>query len=44
VRHTTNKFSRDRFEVYTAVTMKSGIFWDIKPCGSSQLASVASYS
>jgi hypothetical protein len=22
-----------RFEVFTAVTMKNGVFWDIKPCG-----------
>jgi hypothetical protein len=43
-----------RFELFTAVTMKNGIFWDVKPCGScknqrfgplsSQRASVASYS
>jgi hypothetical protein len=23
-----------RFEVFTAVIMKNGIFWDVKPCGS----------
>jgi hypothetical protein len=23
-----------RFEVFTAVTMKSGVFWDVTPCGS----------
>jgi hypothetical protein len=23
-----------RFEVFTAVTMKNGVFWDITPCGS----------
>jgi hypothetical protein len=23
-----------RFEVFTAVTMKNGIFWDVMPCGS----------
>jgi hypothetical protein len=23
-----------RFEVFTAVTMKSGVFWDVMPCGS----------
>jgi hypothetical protein len=23
-----------RFEVYTAVTMKNGVFWDVTPCGS----------
>jgi hypothetical protein len=24
---------RVRFEVFTAVTMKNGIFWDVTPCG-----------
>jgi hypothetical protein len=23
-----------RFEVFTAVTIKNGIFWDVTPCGS----------
>jgi hypothetical protein len=23
-----------RFEAFTAVTMKSGVFWDVMPCGS----------
>jgi hypothetical protein len=23
-----------RFEVFTAVTMKNSIFWDVTPCGS----------
>jgi hypothetical protein len=23
-----------RFEVFTAVTMKSGVIWDVTPCGS----------
>jgi hypothetical protein len=23
-----------RFEVFTAVTMKIGVFWDVMPCGS----------
>jgi hypothetical protein len=23
-----------RFEVYKAVTMKKGVFWDVTPCGS----------
>jgi hypothetical protein len=23
-----------RFEVFTAVTMKNGVFWDVKPYGS----------
>jgi hypothetical protein len=26
--------SSGRFEVFTAVTMKNGVFWDITPCGS----------
>jgi hypothetical protein len=25
---------RVRFEVFTAVTMKNGVFWDVTPCGS----------
>jgi hypothetical protein len=34
-----------RLELFTVVTMKNAIFWDVMPCGSisSQLASVASY-
>jgi hypothetical protein len=23
-----------RFEVFTAVTMKNSVFWDVTPCGS----------
>jgi hypothetical protein len=23
-----------RFEVFAAVTMKNGVFWDVTPCGS----------
>jgi hypothetical protein len=23
-----------RFEVFMAVTMKNGVFWDVTPCGS----------
>jgi hypothetical protein len=23
-----------RFEVFTAVTMKNAVFWDVTPCGS----------
>jgi hypothetical protein len=23
-----------RFEVFTAVNMKNGVFWDVTPCGS----------
>jgi hypothetical protein len=23
-----------RFEVFTAVTMKNGVLWDVTPCGS----------
>jgi hypothetical protein len=31
----TLKSSYDiRFEVFTAVTMKNGVFWDVTPCGS----------
>jgi aspartyl-tRNA synthetase len=26
--------SNERFEVFTAVTMKNGVFWDVTPCGS----------
>jgi hypothetical protein len=36
-----------RFDVFTAVTMKNGVFWDVTLCGScisSQRASVASCS
>jgi hypothetical protein len=29
-----NKFVR--FEVFTAVTMKNGVFWDVTPCGSCE--------
>jgi hypothetical protein len=30
-----NELDRNvRFEVFTAVTMKNGVFWDITPCGS----------
>jgi hypothetical protein len=25
---------RVRFEVFTAVTMKTGVFWDVTPCDS----------
>jgi hypothetical protein len=27
-------YYRVRFEVFTAVTMKNGVFWDVTPCGS----------
>jgi hypothetical protein len=27
-------FNLVRFEVFTAVTMKNGVFWDVTPCGS----------
>jgi hypothetical protein len=26
--------TRVRFEFFTAVTMKNGVFWDVTPCGS----------
>jgi hypothetical protein len=29
-----SKFSLVRFEVFTAVTMKNDVFWDVTPCGS----------
>jgi hypothetical protein len=29
-----NQFIPHRFEVFTAVTMKNGVFWDVTPCGS----------
>jgi hypothetical protein len=25
-----------KFEVFTAVTMKNGVFWNVTPCGSSK--------
>jgi hypothetical protein len=28
------KSVHERFEVFTAVTMKDGVFWDVTPCGS----------
>jgi hypothetical protein len=33
-RWTRNKVSRAKFEVFTAVTMKNSILWDVTPCGS----------
>jgi hypothetical protein len=31
----TRRFITDvRFEVFTAVTMKNGVFWVVTPCGS----------
>jgi hypothetical protein len=32
-----------RFEVFIAMTMKNGVFWDVTPC-DVWCASVASYS
>jgi hypothetical protein len=29
-----NRVSLERFEVFTAVTMKNGVFRDVTPCGS----------
>jgi hypothetical protein len=29
-----NCMQRVRFEVFTAVTMKNAVFWDVTPCGS----------
>jgi hypothetical protein len=28
------KISHVRFEVFTTVTMKNAVFWDVTPCGS----------
>jgi hypothetical protein len=28
------KLRVERFEIFTAVTMKNGVFWDVTPCGS----------
>jgi hypothetical protein len=28
------RFSLVRFESFTALTMKNGVFWDVMPCGS----------
>jgi hypothetical protein len=30
----TVRFIVVRSEVFTAVTMKNGVFWDVMPCGS----------
>jgi hypothetical protein len=30
-----NSFIVVRFEVFTAVTMKKGVFWVVTPCGSA---------
>jgi hypothetical protein len=36
-RHITSPLqSPARFEVFTAVTMKYAVFWDVTPCGSSE--------
>jgi recombination DNA repair RAD52 pathway protein len=32
--HEVDKLYCVRFEVFTAVTMKNGVFWDVTPCGS----------
>jgi hypothetical protein len=29
-----SKVQKGRFEVFTAVTMMNGVFWDVTPCGS----------
>jgi hypothetical protein len=31
---TTEFYAIVRFEVFTAVTMKNGVVWDVAPCGS----------
>jgi hypothetical protein len=30
----TVRLRTKRFEVFMAVTMKNGVFWDVMPCGS----------
>jgi hypothetical protein len=35
-----NKYWYVRFEVFTAVTMKKAVFWDVAPCRSSSETSV----
>jgi hypothetical protein len=32
-----NMYSCVRFEVFTAVTMKNGVLWDVTPCGSCKI-------
>jgi hypothetical protein len=34
VRNCKQKGNCVRFEVFTAVTMKNGVFWVVTPCGS----------
>jgi hypothetical protein len=34
VRRQANEENHVRFEVFTAVTMKNGVFWVVTPCGS----------
>jgi hypothetical protein len=31
-----------RFEVFTVVTMKNGVFWDVTPCGSCKNCGISS--
>jgi hypothetical protein len=33
-RRVPNKINIERFEVFTAVTMNNGVFWDVTQCGS----------
>jgi RNA recognition motif-containing protein len=35
LRQNSNRTHFVRFEVFTAVTMKNGVFWDVTPCYSS---------
>jgi hypothetical protein len=30
------KYSHVGFKVFTAMTMKNGVFWDVTPCGSCE--------
>jgi hypothetical protein len=33
----SERMSCVRFEIFTSVTMKNGIFWDVRPCGSCKI-------
>jgi hypothetical protein len=46
-RHTTSPLQTPaskfyvRFEVFTAVTMKNAVFWDVTPCGVTSVSHTA---
>jgi hypothetical protein len=39
-RKSSGSISIVRFEAFTAVTMKNGVFWGVRPCGSYKNRSV----